>query len=133
MSPEEWCVFSYRRDFGFLWGVGSNSGSSFLSSLDRKTSVVLVWDGMPSDKAESTPVNVEDRVTAYDWLAFLVIALSTRPTTIRIILFDLCGETHSASFGCRLFPLLLPLLPWISVYNLNPAHFERQTVIPMPE
>src|SRR5260370_15574647 len=86
-NAQRWRVLSYRRDFDFLWGLGEHSKKAFLSEIGEGESILLVWDGLPAHGTEPTPVNVESRVTAFDWLTFLILDLAENPRRIRICCF----------------------------------------------
>ena len=117
-------VFSYRDDFNYLWGIRDRSGDSLVRdarSLDRESSVVLVYDGIPdsSENLIGPHINVRDRVTAYDWAVhfFLSVIGEDVAPAIRLFILDTTPQSPNGSFAVQRFPSLLPFMPWVRVYR----------------
>jgi hypothetical protein len=107
-------VYSYRANFAELWD------QEFIPS----SGMVIVFDGVPQSIAEHSGLNLADRVTIVDWLAWM--SLRSDASGFSVMVLDLAGHQHPAAFGVRILPLLLPDLPWVRVYRVFGTCDERQ-------
>ena len=117
-------VFSYRKDFLFLW----ESLDALVSPTNNSLDLVIVWDGVPEGDVSGTgatanpppTINVADYVTVFDWIVGLCCAAGKKGNSfpqLRIHVLDLNPPKHSKAFGVRMLPSLLSQLPWVRIYR----------------
>ena len=99
-------VHSYKEDFNELWSP----------AFSPKGTLIVVFDAVPDATTEQNGLNLADRLTAYDWIAWLALR---EQDGFSIMLLDLAGHRHPGSFGVDALPMLLPDLPWVRLYRLS--------------
>jgi len=126
-------LFSYRDDFGSLWGMLDDD--SFLEELitgDQQHTITVVWDGIPprgEGAALGTSVDTGEYLSSLDWaMAFSLTIddkvcksnLQTYPP-IKILILDLASHTRRNAPASQFFNLFpkrdVKLLPWIRLYG----------------
>ncbi|HEY4652898.1 MAG TPA: hypothetical protein VIH22_00220 [Cyclobacteriaceae bacterium] len=135
-ATKRFVVFSYLRDFGFLWGLHRDGGLKEFAekvitasysqnpqpdeSIVNELTLIVVWDGMP--KSDDSPMNVGGYVTPYDWavmfsyLLFKSATENNKKPQIRIFILDLKSQEYSGSFGIKTLSMLHVQFPWIQIY-----------------
>jgi hypothetical protein len=130
--PEtEFLLLSYKDDFEYVWDLKRDTGGGIVewitSGADASArNVVLVWDGMPTERNYST-INVENYVTPYDWAFALSCVVSGDGLDrcdgrgdiprLRILIFDLKSQESSGAFAREVFPVVGHAMPWVRTYR----------------
>lgn len=141
-ATKRFAVFSYLRDFEFLWGLHRDGGvketvenvitasykqnpSNTDEYISNELTLIVVWDGMP--ESDGTPMNVGGYVTPFDWAVMFSCCLfrsandplnKDKPKPkVRILILDLKSHEYGTSFGIKAFQALHGQFPWIQVYR----------------
>lgn len=130
-------VFSYRRDFAALWGIGNSAGKSgglnaVASGLaGRVLTLVVVWDGIPA--GNTGPVATAGYLTPIDWAVALSLTVqhsvsvgkrnvsSADYPSLRILVLDIASQSitnSSSDLFVRQFPKRdVMSMPWIRLFS----------------
>jgi hypothetical protein len=127
----DYAVFSYRRDFVFLWGLDAGELAGIAlglalsrgSELRREYTLIVVWDGIPEKGDE---IAIDRHVTPYEWAVALTLALydkrmAGRPR-LRFLIFD--TNPRERSFIERSLFAVHNVIPWIQGYYVCEAGTE---------
>ncbi len=130
---KDFVIWSYREDFSRLWSLDGRDARSIVGWAlnggdEALRTLVLVWDGMPSQKGT---INVADFVLPFDW----AFALSTTVIkecraheaggvngklelpNLRVLILDLSSEKHVEAFSSNSLPAFGHAMPWIQMYR----------------
>lgn len=141
-TKQRFVVFSYHRDFEFLWGLHQDGGlkdvvdnvitASYKHNLKKASeyivnelTLVVVWDGIPD--SDGSPMNIGGYVTPFDWAVMFSCCLfraaigslnKDKPKPkVRILILDLKSHEYGTSFGVKAFQALHGQFPWIQIYR----------------
>jgi hypothetical protein len=118
-------VFSYRRDFATLWGLGSGGIAQIAQSLGKGRGgkgsehiLVIVWDGVPDTEV----IGISRYVTPYDWATALSLAIyrekSGGAPKLRFLILNLPSAPQDSFFQRNLFAFH-NVVPWIQGYQVS--------------
>lgn len=136
-ATKRFVVFSYLRDFGYLWGLHRDGGlketvekvitASYRQNpqpdecIVNELTLIVVWDGMPV--SDGSPMNIGGYVTPYDWAVMFSYWLfksateSQKKSHVRIFILDLKSHKYSGGFGIKTLNVLHSQFPWIQIYR----------------
>ncbi|HNT37125.1 MAG TPA: hypothetical protein PKH07_19195 [bacterium] len=86
-------IFSYRRDFSFLWGLDASS------EFDLKTAkglFVVVWDGMPESDSRGEVIDTAQYLTPFDWAVSAYLHAGEVPPDWKILIYKTINDDESA-------------------------------------
>jgi len=125
-ATKQFVVFSYLRDFEFLWGLHRDGGlketvEKVIATNVSELTLIVVWDGMP--QGDDSPMNIGGYVTPYDWAVMFSFWLfksatkSQKKPHVRIFILDLKSQEYSTDFGIKTLNVLHSQFPWIQIYR----------------